>query len=101
MKQGTEFPVTIQGIQVANAIVEGVEDDKVTLFIPATRVIMGVRHELTDTNPEPEVDRQFAGLDNGESGGSDAIDSVDDERDFDNYESEPTSLRNQNLDSEV
>jgi hypothetical protein len=96
MKQGTEFPVSIQGIVVANAVVEDVEGDRVTLYIPATRVIMGVRHELTDTEYTPDTDRMFVGQDEPGSDESEASNEVD-YQDSDNT----VSLREQKLDSEV
>lgn len=42
MKVGDTIPVTIEGSVVAQATVEAVETDRVTLIVPATRVVMAV-----------------------------------------------------------
>lgn len=54
MKKGDKLPVTIQGIVVAQAEVEYVETDRVTLVIPGTRAVVGVRVSLTDEAPTVE-----------------------------------------------
>lgn len=60
MKKGELLPVRIDNFVVANAIVEGIEDDKVYLRIPETKIVMGYRVELAD-NLEPETDRIILG----------------------------------------
>lgn len=49
MKRGDQIPVTIEGQTVAQAIIEQVEADRVTLVVPATRVVMGVVTHLAPT----------------------------------------------------
>jgi hypothetical protein len=60
MKIGDTISVTMAGFEVAEGIIEDIADDKATIFIPATRVIMGVAHSLTDL--EPEIDRRLDGM---------------------------------------
>lgn len=63
MKSGDTLPVTIQGIHVANAVVESVETDRVTLVIPGTRAVVGIRVSLTDENTtEPEKETIVDGV---------------------------------------
>lgn len=63
MKNGDKLPVTIQGIHVADAVVEAVEADRVTLLIPGTRAVVGVRVSLTDDNTtEPEKETIVDGV---------------------------------------
>lgn len=50
MKIGDTFGVYIAGQQVAEAKIVELEDEKATLIVPATRVVMAVRTSL-----EPEV----------------------------------------------
>lgn len=64
MKIGQQFPLTMEGHVVAYAAVEDIDDGKVYLIIPATRVVMGLGSHLTDL--DPEVDRAFAGLEEKE-----------------------------------
>lgn len=60
MKPGDEFAVNMEGFHVTNGVIEEIDGDTVTVFIPATRVKMGIRAQLTDLTPE--VDREFGGL---------------------------------------
>lgn len=55
MKMGDQFAVQMEGLHVANAVIEEVDRDagEVTLFIPATRFIVGLSEEIVDKNPEP------------------------------------------------
>lgn len=77
MKQGDELAVSIEGITVGAAIVEEVYDGKVTIFIPATRVVMGIRTSLTADTGAPEVDRTLGTqVDHGDTT-SEAQDEVD------------------------
>lgn len=62
MKKGDTFPVTVQGITVAQAVVEAVESDRVTLLIPGTRAVVGIRVSLTDDSPEPEKETIVDGV---------------------------------------
>lgn len=51
MKVGDNFPVTIAGQVVCQAVVKEMQDGTVTLLVPATLVVMGTRVELTDEGP--------------------------------------------------
>lgn len=58
MKKGDTLPVKVEGVTVAQAVVEAVETDRVTLLIPGTRAVVGIRVSLTDENtttPEKET----------------------------------------------
>ena len=57
MKAGDQLEVSLQGIAVAYATIESVEQDRATILIPATRVVMGIATTLTPETPAPEVDR--------------------------------------------
>lgn len=58
MKVGDQLVVNMEGFQVCYATIEAIEDDKATIIIPATRVVMGISRSLTDL--APEVDRGIA-----------------------------------------
>lgn len=60
MKIGDRLSVTMEGFEVAEAIIEDIDDGKATLFIPATRVVMGVATSLTDL-PEEGSERILSG----------------------------------------
>ena len=60
MKKGDRLPVRIDNFVVGEAIVEGIEEDKVYIRIPETQIVMGYRVELAD-NLEPETDRLLLG----------------------------------------
>lgn len=72
MKVGDEILVNMGGFDVANAVIEDISDGKATIYIPATRVVMGVKSTLTDL--APEVDRDVALEEVGGKVESDAID---------------------------
>lgn len=58
MKPGDKFPVTLDQWTVAEATVVTIEDGQVTLDVPATRIVMGVRTSLADLEvkePEREI----------------------------------------------
>ena len=54
MKVGDRFPVTVQGIEIAQAVVTYVDVDRVTLEVPGTRAVVGIATSLVNTSPEPE-----------------------------------------------
>lgn len=59
MKIGDQFAVVVEGLTVGYAEVENMEGDQALLFIPATRVLVGVRHSLADIEaPAPTTSRQ-------------------------------------------
>jgi hypothetical protein len=51
MKIGETIPVTMEGYEVAQGIIEDMEDGVATILIPATRVQMGIATSLTDLTP--------------------------------------------------
>lgn len=55
MKRGDKIPVNISNDVVAQAEVVEIDETNrtVTLIVPATRVVMGLRVELDTTPPEP------------------------------------------------
>ena len=55
MKPGDKFAVTLEGHAVAEAVVESLDEETVTLVLPATRFTMGRATSLTDL-PEREVE---------------------------------------------
>lgn len=57
MRVNDQLPVTIQGLTVAHAVIEQIEDGVAVLVIPATRFKLGIRMELTEL--VPEVERAF------------------------------------------
>lgn len=59
MKVGDQLVVSMEGFNVAHAIIESIEGDEVSIRIPETRVIMGVKHSLTDFTPEPSGTEQM------------------------------------------
>lgn len=64
MKPGDKYPVNLNEHIVAEAVVIDIEDGKVTLDIPATRIVMGVKSSLTDLPDEvPNKDRILLGDD--------------------------------------
>lgn len=63
MKIGDRMAVQIEGVDVAEAIVEDIDNGNVTLVIPATRLVVKMRQSLDLTaTATPEVDRVFAGV---------------------------------------
>ena len=58
MRIGHRFTVYVEGLAVAEAYVEDIEDGKVTVRVPETRFVAGMNVSLSDT--EPEVDRQLS-----------------------------------------
>jgi hypothetical protein len=62
MKPGDKFAVNLNEHVVAEAVVIDIEDGKVTLDIPATRIVMGVKSSLTDL-PDTVPDKEYAILD--------------------------------------
>lgn len=63
MKIGDRVPVQIEGTNVAEAIVEDIDEGNAVLIIPATRLVVKMRATLDlAATKEPEVDRVFAGL---------------------------------------
>jgi hypothetical protein len=96
MKIGDRFTVYLDSHAVAEAVVEDIEDDKATLIIPATRLVMGIASSLTDLPEEiPEVEHQFAGLQDLEPGTSKAQEEVNAADDI------GSGIRNANLDSSI
>lgn len=62
MKPGDKFNVNLNEHVVAEAVVIDIEDGKVTLDIPATRIVMGVKSSLTDLpDTLPDTERQIIG----------------------------------------
>lgn len=51
MKPGDKFPINLNEWVVAEAVVIDIEDGKVTLDVPATRIVMGVKTSLSDLEP--------------------------------------------------
>lgn len=68
MKAGDELTITMEGFSVGTAVIEQIEDGKATIYIPATRVVMGVKQSLTDV--DPEVDRIAGTINDGVGGGT-------------------------------
>jgi hypothetical protein len=52
MKAGDELALSMEGYHVANAVIEEINGTEATIFIPATRIVMGVAHSLTDLEPK-------------------------------------------------
>lgn len=76
MKAGTQLPVTVEGFNVATAVIEEIADGRATIYIPATRFVLGIQTSLTDLTPE--VDRDVTTQDGiGSDEGSDAKDAVE------------------------
>lgn len=62
MKPGDKFAVNLNEHVVAEAVVIDIEDGKVTLDIPATRIVMGVKSSLTDLpDTQPTTERVLLG----------------------------------------
>lgn len=78
MKQGDTTSVQIQGIEVGQAVVERVEGNQVTLVIPAQRVVMGLRTELTSGEPAPAdtsgTERIIEGAERSAAAGGEIVD---------------------------
>lgn len=72
MKIGDRISVSMAGFEVTEAIIEDIDDGKATIFIPATRVVMGVATSLTDL-PDEGTDRVILGNQHEESGPSVAV----------------------------
>ena len=63
MKIGDRFSVDIQGVSVAEAVLEDIDGDQATIVIPATRVVVAIKQELDiSATKDPEVDRIFGGM---------------------------------------
>lgn len=63
MKKGDVLPVKVEGITVAQAEVEAVETDRVTLLIPGTRVVVAIKVSLSDERQEAEKEVIIDGVD--------------------------------------
>lgn len=78
MKQGDTTVVQIQGIEVGQAVVERVEGNQVTLIIPAQRVVMGLRTELTPGDNAPKdtsgTERIIEGAERSAAAGGEIVD---------------------------
>lgn len=48
MKQGDEIAVSMEGFHVANAVIEEVSNGEAIIYIPATRLVMGVAESLVE-----------------------------------------------------
>lgn len=48
MKVGDPLVVNMEGFEVCYATIESIDDETVTVFIPATRVVLGVKKTFTD-----------------------------------------------------
>lgn len=69
MKPGDKFAVNLNEHVVAEAVVIDIEDGKVTLDIPATRIVMGVKSSLTDLpDTTPAVEHQILGAEDRVTG---------------------------------
>ena len=64
MKVNDKIPVTIAGQQVAVATVKEMSEGTATLIVPATRVVMATRTELTVEEKENEVEVLITGVGN-------------------------------------
>jgi len=77
MKIGDRLAVQIEGVNVAEAVVEDIEDGNAVLVIPATRLVVKMRSTLDlNATKEPEVDRVFGGLEESGETTSAAVDEV-------------------------
>lgn len=58
MKTGDVMPLSMDGLHVGDAIIEEIDRDagEVTMFIPATRFIVGLAESIVDKNPESTRD---------------------------------------------
>lgn len=55
--------MSLEGMAVAEAVLENIEEGVATLVIPATRVQVQIRQSLdVAARPTPEVDRAFGGI---------------------------------------
>lgn len=52
MKIGDQFMVSMEGFNVCFATVEVIDGDEVTIRIPETRVVMGIKHSLADLDTD-------------------------------------------------
>lgn len=77
MRIGDRIPVQIEGVSVAEARVEDIEDGTATLVIDATRLVVKLRQslDLAATN-EPEVDRVFVGVQSDQDNTSEATEAL-------------------------
>ena len=57
MNVGDKLAVRVDRFDVAFATIDDISDGKVTMTIPATRIVMPVRYELADVEYTPETDR--------------------------------------------
>ncbi len=76
-KIGDRLAVQIEGIDVAEAVIENIEDGLATIVIPATRLVVQTRQSLDlNATKAPEVDRVFAGVQTDTYNSSDASESL-------------------------
>lgn len=77
MKIGDTRKVFLGQYEVADAVVVDIDDDKVYLEVPATRIVMGLKTDLGDLDDTPpEVDRDVTLLPPPGGETSDAIDEA-------------------------
>ena len=77
MKVGDRFSVQIEGMDVAEAVIDDIEDGKAILVIPATRLVVQVRQSLDlAATKTPDVDRIFTGVEESGSNTSEATEAV-------------------------
>jgi hypothetical protein len=77
MNIGDRFAVQIEGMDVAEAIIEDMDDGNATIVIPATRLVVRMRQSLDlAATKEPEVDRVFAGVETSGDNTSEAAEAA-------------------------
>jgi hypothetical protein len=104
MRIGDQLTVSLEGIGVAYATIEAIEDNKATIIIPATRVVMGIKSSLEPATPEVERTNTVLTEDPNASAKSeleaDYDSAFDTKRESAVEYAEPTtSLRNMDFDS--
>ena len=52
MRAGDQFALQMEGFHVANAVVEEISNGEAIIYIPATRIVMGVSESLVERTPE-------------------------------------------------
>lgn len=63
MKIGQSLAVQIDGIDVAEAVIEDIEDGNAIIVIPATRLVVQIKQSLdVAATATPEVDRDMTSL---------------------------------------
>lgn len=68
MKVGDKIPVNIGNHEVAQAEVKEINGAEAVLIVPARRVVMGIRTELTDLpGTQPETETIITGVDRPEA----------------------------------